>query len=162
MPKEADLYLGTKCLLFIFILIILFTTSFVTIRRLSSPQAIQAHINERQRQIRARRTKSAVSMVLASSLLYTCCWLPSSMFIVLDHFHLISLNNIFSIDLRMCVIWRTLWFIIYDFLPALSSCLSPFIYIIFLPDFKQAARKVLCWCKRRQPALQEQNENDQP
>ncbi|KXJ11727.1 G-protein coupled receptor-like K2 [Exaiptasia diaphana] len=48
-----------------------------TIRRLSRPRAIHAHLNQEQRKARARRTQAAVRMVLASVMLYTCCWFPT-------------------------------------------------------------------------------------
>ncbi|KXJ23247.1 Allatostatin-A receptor [Exaiptasia diaphana] len=48
-------------------IIVIFVLSISTIRRLSRPRAIHAHLNQQQRKARARRTQAAIRMVLASA-----------------------------------------------------------------------------------------------
>ncbi|KXJ22168.1 hypothetical protein AC249_AIPGENE4206 [Exaiptasia diaphana] len=43
-----------------------------------------------------------------------------------------------------CIDWESFEFILEYLLPVVNSCFSPLIYIIFLPDFRQAAKHVLC------------------
>ncbi|KXJ14978.1 hypothetical protein AC249_AIPGENE14472 [Exaiptasia diaphana] len=115
----------------------------LTIRRLNKLQGIQNHLSEGQRNIRARRTQSAVRIVLASVLLYACSWFPNLVLYVVR-----LTNAIFpSADIMnslLCIDWRSLYFIITQFLPLVNSCFSPCIYVIFLSDFRDAAKKILC------------------
>ncbi|KXJ06656.1 hypothetical protein AC249_AIPGENE2749 [Exaiptasia diaphana] len=46
-------------------------------------------------------------------------------------------------DDSACIDWRSIDFIIFTLLLVVNSCFSPLIYIVFLPDFKEAAKKVL-------------------
>lgn len=68
--------LVTSSLLRIPVIITIISLSILTIKRLSRRQVIQAHLDEVQRNLRTRRRRAAVTMVLASLLLYVCCWLP--------------------------------------------------------------------------------------
>jgi len=60
------------------VIITILALSIITVRRLSRPQAILAHLNVDQQRIRKRQSRSTVFMVLASVLLYSCCWCPFS------------------------------------------------------------------------------------
>ena len=114
--------------------------SIITIRRLSRPQAIQAHLSQQQVNLRRRRTQAAAKMVLLSVLLYTCCWLPT----FVDHIFSV-IGTLTQRDVKSIYIdWVSFHFIVNSFLPAANSLFSPLIYLICLPDFRQAAKKVLC------------------
>ncbi|KXJ22972.1 Alpha-2Db adrenergic receptor [Exaiptasia diaphana] len=117
----------------------------VTVRRLSRRQAIEAHMSEDQQKMRAQRTRAAVRMVVVSALLYILCWLPSFFLKSAHAFRNKRGSKIIPYAYRAdpsC----GLFFIIFPltFLPIVNSCFSPFIYIIFLRDFREAAKKVLC------------------
>jgi len=127
-----------------FSIFIILASSIITVRRLSKPQLIQAHLNQQQQAIRRKRARSAVSMVLSSTLLYACCWFPVNFLLL----HIILENYFSKIALfESCIDWISLLYITVDVLPAVNAGFSPFIYIIFLPDFKKAAERVLCRCK---------------
>jgi len=126
------------------VICIILTLSAITVRRLSKPQLTRARLNQEQKSMRRKRTRSAVSMVLFSALLYTCCWFPVSLtvfYVFLENYF----PKVFSPD--YCIDWISLLYITADVLPSANACLSPFIYLIFLPDFKEAAKRVLCCCK---------------
>jgi len=132
------------------VIITILALSIITVRRLSRSQAIVAHMNVDQQRNRKRRTMAAVSMVLASVVLYSCCWFPYSF---LDN---LRITGRYFLNYRLftqCIDWSSLFYITSYFLPALNSCLSPVIYIIFIPDFREAAERVLCRCK---PATNQQ------
>ncbi|KXJ12705.1 hypothetical protein AC249_AIPGENE22867 [Exaiptasia diaphana] len=121
---------------------LIFALGILTTRRLSRPQPIHAHLNEQQLKKRVRRTQAAVQMVIASVLLYACCSLSYLIFNALriaDSFF----PSVDIMDDSACIDWRSIYFIIYKFLLVVNSCFSPLIYIVFLPDFKEAAKKVL-------------------
>ncbi|XP_020910147.2 somatostatin receptor type 5 [Exaiptasia diaphana] len=122
---------------------VIFILAILTIRRLTKPQGIQNHLSEEQRNVRARRTQSAVRMVLASVLLYACCWCP---FLALSvvRFTDAVFPSADIINFSACIDWPSLYFIIYYFLPVVNSCFSPCIYLIFLSDFRDAVKKILC------------------
>ena len=125
----------------VFLSCVIIFLSIITMRRLSRTQAIQSHLNEQQRKIRTRRGQAAVRMILVSVFLYACCWLPVFAFRALwsvDRF----IPTVALVD--SCFVWRSLLYIISYFLPVVNSCFSPLIYIIFLNDFRQAAKKVFC------------------
>ena len=125
----------------VFLSCVIIFLSIITMRRLSRPQAIQSHLNQQQRKIRTRRGQAAVRMVLVSVLLYACCWLPVFAFRALwsvDRF----IPTVELVD--SCIDWWSLVYIINYFLPVVNSCFSPLIYIIFLNDFRQAAKKAFC------------------
>ncbi|XP_020915457.1 somatostatin receptor type 5-like [Exaiptasia diaphana] len=128
-----------EAILLVILCCIIFDLSIITIRRLSQPHAIQSHLNEQQRKMRRRRAQAAVRMVLVSTLLYTCCSLPSYVVHALD-----SVEPIEIIDYSACIDWESFEFISDYFFPVVNSCFSPLIYIIYLPDFRQAAKHVLC------------------
>ena len=125
----------------VFLSCVIIFLSIITMRRLSRPQAIQSHLNEQQRKIRTRRGQGALRMVLVSVLLYACCWLP-----------LFAFRALWSVErfiptvelIDSCIDWWSLVYIINYFLPVVNSCFSPLIYIIFLNDFRQAAKKAFC------------------
>jgi len=123
--------------------IIILTLSIITIRRLSNHQAIHDHMSEEQRNTRKKRIRLSVMMVIASALLYACCWWP-----LLVRLGLLDLESHFPQAIYITECFRvSVHFILTYFLPAVNSCFSPFIYIIFLSDFKEAAKRVLCCCK---------------
>jgi len=117
--------------------------SILTLRRLSKPQAIQAHLNQEQRKVRARRIQAAIRMVLFSLLMYACCWLPRYVFFSLISLQLLIKETIF-IDYSLCIDRNSLIFMILYFLPLVNSCFSPYIYIIFLSDFREATKRLVC------------------
>ncbi|KXJ22985.1 Somatostatin receptor type 5 [Exaiptasia diaphana] len=149
-----DWFTKSVLALFDFITVILccviFILSIVTIRRLSRTQAIHANISEDQRKIRMQRSRAAVRMVLGSVLLYILCWCPNFLFKAFSSaftFHVTDDNWAVTFPYA----YRTNpscdnFIIIFPltFLPIVNSCFSPFIYIIFLRDFREAAKKVLC------------------
>ena len=138
-------YSAVVYLLNTLVLIIISALSIISIRRLSRTQAIQAHLNEEQIRVRSRRTRSAVLMVLASALLYACCWFPT---------YFVT-SFILLYDFEDCFDWATFQFVIDNILPALNAGFSPFIYIIFLPDFRKATKRVLCFRKVQEAPREE-------
>jgi len=74
---------------------------------------------------------------------FSICWCPAIFLvfvIVLEDFSKLSV-------ISQCIDLLSLYYIMIDFLPAVNSCFSPFIYIIFLSDFRKATKRVLCRCK---------------
>jgi len=83
---EYYMIIGAVAFLIITIVIItILALSIIAVRRLSRPQAIVAHMNVEQQRNRRRRTMAAVSMVLASVVLYSCCWFPYSFLVNLHY-----------------------------------------------------------------------------
>ncbi|KXJ17567.1 Allatostatin-A receptor [Exaiptasia diaphana] len=121
---------------------VIFILTSLTIRRLTKPQGIQNHLSEEQRNVRASRIQAAVRMVLASVLLYACCWLPALVFFVVQWTDA-ALPSADIANFSLCIDWTSLYFIIGGFLPMVNSCFSPCIYLIFLSDFRDAAKKIL-------------------
>lgn len=132
------------CLVRIITVIIIFTLSVLTIRRLSKHRTIQAHLNKTKRNMLAKRTRAAVTMVLASLLLYVCCWFPRFVFYFLKALQklLFKRNLIISRSAR-CIDWSSMHFMVDRLLPTLNSFFSPFIYILFLSDLREAAKRIL-------------------
>ncbi|XP_031561505.1 P2Y purinoceptor 8-like [Actinia tenebrosa] len=102
----------------------------------------QGNFSNEQKRAREKQTAKAVKMVLCSTLLYTCCYLPGFL-----HFFYLALHfsRVFSVSppYSSCTIdWNTLHFIL-DFLFLVNSCFSPCIYIVFLTEFRQAAKRLL-------------------
>ena len=133
------------------ICLVIFSLSIATIRSLSRSQSIDVHVNQEQRTMRNKRTKSAVWMVLSSLCLFIVCWLPYyvtqllyCIFYYLYRFHHSKVNVYEMIDFMEEL---GLHYAINRFLPLVNSAFSPCIYIIFLSDFREAAKKVLCRCK---------------
>jgi len=125
----------------IFLIVIILTLNVITVKRLSAEsRPTRARLSKEQLVMRKRQARPAVSMVVSSTVLYACCWFPSHLL----HFYYL-LNHHFRFD--DCVDWNSLHHITAHLLTAFNSCLSPLIYIIFLPDFKEAAKRVLCCCK---------------
>ncbi|KXJ22931.1 hypothetical protein AC249_AIPGENE24290 [Exaiptasia diaphana] len=146
--RERDNHIGWALTVFDILTFLLcwviFILSIITTRRLSRTQAIHVHISEEQRKIRTKRSRAAVRMVLVSVLLYTCCWILN--------FFIKALPPGFSdsdgcqydfLDVNASRVFAAVTFI-NTFLPIVNSTLSPCIYIIFLHDFREAAKKVLC------------------
>lgn len=127
--------------------------SILTIRQLSKQKAIESYLSEGRQNIQARRTQSAVKMVLASVLVYTCCGLPLFVYSAMQ-----TIDNIIpSVDIMnysACYDWSSLSFIVQIILPVINSCFSPCIYITFLSDFRDAAKKIL-WGRNVNRPLQE-------
>ncbi|XP_020903310.1 neuropeptide Y receptor type 1 [Exaiptasia diaphana] len=118
---------------------VIFALGILTTKRLSRLRP-NPHLNEEQQKARARRTKAAARMVLTSVFLYSCCCLPLLIFNALYYVQ----TSIPSVDIIDANIDRaSLNFIINGLLLVVNSCFSPLIYIVFLPDFKEAAKKVL-------------------
>lgn len=108
--------------------------SIVILRNLSNLPAIQDSLPEKQRKTRAKKTASAMKMVLSSLLLYFCCYFPYDFadFLQTRHYNLGTI--------LMESIWFEFAFVI---LPLVNSCFSPVIYVIFLADFRKAAKNML-------------------
>lgn len=121
--------------------------SIVTIRRLSKSRAIHANLNDEQKASRTRRSRAAVRMVLVSVLLFMLCWLP--LFVYRSIFSLQKVFRVKIIDFRSCLDWSWFSFIVFYFLPVFNSFFSPFVYMLFLTDFRQAARTFFL-CRRLQ------------
>lgn len=131
-----------KLTLAIFTLLLLSILSFLTLRRLSCPQAIDSNLSQLQRNLRRQRIRSAVKMVLYSLLLYFCCYFPTYAFhLVKAIFYLFS-TTVLPDD--VCIDWRSFVFVIGALLPVVNSCFSPLVYLFCLPDFRQAAKTLLC------------------
>ncbi|KXJ22908.1 Bombesin receptor subtype-3 [Exaiptasia diaphana] len=122
---------------------VIFILSIITTRRLSRTQAIHAHLSEEQRKIRTQRSRTAVRMVLVSVLLYACCWIFNFFIKAAPLVYDSDVCQYAFLDVNASGYFVPVTFI-YTFLPIVNSTLSPCIYIIFLHDFREAAKKVLC------------------
>lgn len=138
-----SIYLTAIIVLMMFDMITILMFNIMTIRRLSKGREIQTHLNGEQQRRRARRSRSAVSMVLASTLLSVCCWFPSYCFDFVFYLPQAFSLEIQIVDMKTCIDWDALIFLL-TFFSILNSFSSPFIYIIFLSDFREAAKRVLC------------------
>ncbi|XP_020900286.1 lutropin-choriogonadotropic hormone receptor-like [Exaiptasia diaphana] len=114
--------------------------SALTLKRLSHRHEIEANLSEFQRRARAKRISGAVKMVLSSLLLYTVCYVP-----VVFWSFIILFPNITIVENYHCFEFYVFDFLM-AFLPLVNSCLGPGIYLIFLADFREAAKKVVCRC----------------
>ena len=130
-------------ILVILLYCLIFSLSIVTLRRLSKPQAIQANLSEEQREQRRKRMVNALRMVLCSLLLYSCCYLPLFIYVLLRTLPY-YLPNAKIIDYSTCMDWSTFGFMTHSLLPHINSCLSPCVYFVFLTDFRGAAKRLLC------------------
>jgi len=139
--EKVKIYVAILYLANAIAIVIIITLSIITIRRLSRTQPIEAHLNNQQLKIRTHRTTSAVLMVLVSALLFACCWFP--MFVGF------GVTYVVTDFTSHCIDWNSFGYMIRVFLPPLNACLSPFVYIIFLPDFREATRRVFCSCHSR-------------
>jgi len=113
----------------------IFVLSIATLKNLSKQPPIENSLSNRQRIARKERTASAMKMVLSSLLLYFCCYCPYDVINILQ-----SISYGFGGNF-LDSIWINTVLIIF---PLVNSCFSPVIYLIFLPDFRQAAKKVFC------------------
>ena len=117
--------------------------SIVTLKRLSQPQAIHDNLSERQRELHKKRMVNAVSMVLSSLLLYSCCYLPEHtlfFFLLL----VVKVDKILMSKILCLIDFLSLYFVLGVIFPLVNSCLSPYIYISFLSDFREATKRLLC------------------
>lgn len=142
--KNYFIYRSSEGYFLLFLTVLIVTLNIRTIRQLSSNQEIQGYLNYEQMIKRRRRTRSAVHMVLVSVLLYASCWLPHYILLCLICFD-ITMSSKF---LPRCFDFNSLFYIIRGLLPSVNACFSPFVYIIFLADFQEAAKMVLCCCKK--------------
>jgi len=126
----------------VIVLCAIFTFSMVTLRRLTYNQTIQDSIPDMQRQTRKKKMAGAVKMVLTSLLLYSCCYLPFALWQGFKKFSIME-NGPDSIS---CFGRNVLEFLS-RLLSLVNSCFSPAIYLIFLTDFRDAAKRFLL-CKR--------------
>jgi len=141
-------FIRTTLTLTVFLILLLLSIS--TLRRLSSPHAIEDNLSEAQRKQRRKRNDSAIKMVLYSLLLYCCCFSPGLLIALLSS--LSKMSSLTILDWRACYDWDSLYFVVVLFLPILNSSLSPYIYFICLSDFRQAAKAAVL-CKRNQNRL---------
>jgi len=87
------------------VIVTILALSIITVRRLSRPQAIVAHMNVDQLRNRKRRTMAAAVMVIASVVLYLCSWFP-----IFFIFNLRTINMYF-LNFRLwpqCIDWSSL------------------------------------------------------
>ena len=122
----------------IFVLIILVLGT-LTLRSLSSSENVSANLSTIQQRRRSKRMAGAVKMVLCSLLLYICSYLTT---FSCDLYWIIHTNHIRSAVAIDAIDWVTLEFVA-DFLLLVNSCFSPCIYIVFLKDFREAAKLLL-------------------
>jgi len=154
---EAVIFMNIYFIFVIILFCIIFSLSILTLRRLLKPQAIEASLAEAQRQARRKRITAAVRMVLCSLLLYSCCWLPYIIYYFLWtlSFTLEKAHSLYVIPI--CIDWSTLIFILSNILPLVNSCFSPCIYIVFLSDFREAAKRLVCTCRTTNRSVNKRN-----
>jgi len=135
--KVKDYPISLQISLFVLIstvycIILLFGT--VTLRRLLHQQGIRDSLSDVQRQARAKRMANAMKMVFCSLFLFSACYVPFGCW----HFY-----KTFAKDVPYCYGSYVFEFL-EALLPLVNSCLSPAIYFLFLSDFREAAKRLLC------------------
>lgn len=142
---ELDTWINiTNCVVVVIFLVILIFT-LVSLKRLQKPQAIVAHMTEEQVRYRVKRTSRAVKMVLFSILLYTTYY---PVFIYRIVFIWIFDRDRKQLAETLCLDWKSSTFAL-RFLPLINSCLSPVVYLTFLTEYQEGARKMLSQCFTR-------------
>lgn len=137
-------WFSIKTFLTILLFLVLLVLSIRTLQRLSDPQAIEGHLSEAHRKLRRRRISSAVRVVLISLLLYSCCYLPHFIFQLVVSLTTLS-PSIPEINwLSICLDLSSMVYMIQLFLPVANSSFSPCVYFVYLSDFRQAGKAVLC------------------
>lgn len=131
VPLGLTIFVFTLLSIAFYFIIIL---SALILRKLSHRNEIEASLSEAQRKARAKRISGAIKMVLSSLLLYTLCYVPVSIW---------SFIISFSVNAFRCYEFYILDFLLV-FLPLVNSCFSPGIYLIFLGDFREAAKTLVC------------------
>lgn len=114
--------------------------SFLTLKRLSKAHQIEMNLSEEQRKARAKRIRRVVKMVIASQALFGCSYLPLSAIAV---WGLITLDKYKYISYVVDTQCSTLNFVWEFVLPLINSSASPYIYLYFLSDFREAAKNWL-------------------
>ncbi|XP_020906338.1 mu-type opioid receptor-like [Exaiptasia diaphana] len=147
--KVFDGFYFLKSMSLVFLYISVFIISVVTSVRLSNSNAIQENLSDEQRRRRARRIMSAVRMVLCSLLVYSICYLPD---FVEDSIKSIDPSITYGLS-EEC---KDLQFFLMHILKVLNSSLSPLIYLVFLQDFRRAA-KTFIWATRPNDSSQDNN-----
>lgn len=142
--KYTAIHVLIPILLRLILFMFIFVFSVLTIRRLSKSTEILSYLSEVRKCIRVRRIRAAVTMVLASLILYMLCWLPVFLLSIVYWFQTLILKDKSLIDYSRCIDWKSIIFVVIFFLPVLNSCLSPAVYIKFLSDYRKAARKAFC------------------
>lgn len=141
--------------LFISVIFVTAILSVMTLRFISRPTAIEENISESHRKARQKRRENTVKMVLSSLLLFSCCYLPFLIWNILkmisEDFHQ-STKPGFN-----CTEFNIVDFIVTDILTVLNSLLSPFIYLFYLGDFREAAKKILTRTNRETALEQPHN-----
>jgi len=131
----------------VLILLVIVILSILTLRTLSNSRTILANLSNVHRQLRAKRMAGAVRMVLCSLVIYSCCYMPS---FSLDLFFAVYSHGLYRHLIFPCINWAALFFTI-DFLLIVNSCFSPCVYIVFLKDFREAAKSLLIAKQREEP-----------
>lgn len=155
LSHSPKIWISVYYLCMIITFVSIFLLSVLTWRKLSKPNEISCSLSELQRKSRAKRMAGAVRMVLCSIFLYCCCYLP---LIFLQISELLLAFNGISIFGGICIDQALFEHVGREILPLFNSCLSPFIYIIFLSDFRSAAKRILCKCSMT--ATNPQNRTD--
>lgn len=132
------------------------TLSGVTLKRLARQKAIEDSLPEVQRQARAKRMASAIKMVIASLLLFTCCY---TLFISFLTFKMFCPTDEYTDHSRCTTAY--VFEIVEVFLPLVNSCFSPVIYLVFLSDFREAAKGLVYRRIYPRDTNQEQQQNAQ-
>lgn len=136
-PKAFPWYLS-QYVLIIAVFCIILASTFVTLRRLAQPQPVRNSLSETQRRVRTRQTKNVVKLILCSLLIYSVCYIPFFTFDV------IKLRVARSVE-RVCFKYNFPLdkLVLECFLPLIHSLLSPFVYVMFLSDFREAAKTLV-------------------
>lgn len=143
--------------------VLTFFLSAAILLKLFRSNGIADSLTRAQRKLRRQRISGAAQMVMWSLLLYSCCYLPLSILQAIQLFSQITGLEIFK---GVCFDLDNLDYYASDLLPCLNSCLSPCFYIIFLSDFRLAAKRVLffnccsdCECRRISPDFSQDRVN---
>lgn len=134
-------YFGLQTIFSLVLFFVIYILSFLTLRRISTPLAIEESLSSEQRKLRKRRIIGAVRMVMSSLFMYSCCYIPGIILLIL--------KNVLQIVNNSTCYLQTLEYIIWYFLPILNSCLGPWICIVFLADFREVAMRFLLCRKNR-------------
>jgi len=115
-------------------MLVLLVLNLYTLKQLSKHESIEDNIPERQRRDRAKRTANAIKMVLCSFLVFCCCY---------GFVQIGNVNKFLGVGIRKAlgVYLHWLQFAI-SVSPLINSTLSPYIYLNFLKDFREAFRNI--------------------
>lgn len=158
--KESVIELYFSCVFAAFIVVLFLSIlilSSLTLHTLSRLQNVGNQLyNPEARPVGLKRIRDAVRMVQCNLLLYSICFLPYICLNTLSTLNGLELIGDFEND--FCIDWPMVYFIISSMLPVINCSLSPFVYFLCLPQFREAVYRVL-WCRNRQSANQNNAHN---